>query len=475
MKTRNVLETVRVRFFAAIIAACSATGALAETQLTVALYPFVPRMDQFSAAIESDWQQIHPDVPLNFLDSSQWDGGYDINPPANADVYVFDAMYFEFFRQQNWLEPMAANEINQINDFIPYALGGVTVGQEYYGIPQLGCASLLFYKNSDTAIANASTLTQLKNALGGQCTYTSQIPPDRRGLMTDMSGGTTDAALYIDAAHTITGQYPYPLPQSPAELNPTAVQNLKTVLNIGSYWNSTIPPAGPYDFATWYSQRWGRAYVGYSESMSQMTEQAREKVAFKVMPFSDNPQARPSFYADIIGVNTTVHQRGTRALAVELANLMASAATMIKSIGPTGKLPPQYLMATRPSIFAALGQNYPLYTKMYSLTTSSNPVMLKLNANSRQWLVDMKGAIKTVILSNPVCGCDYPAVQHIPNNAAASAICTATCSSYGGWSGQWTNDFPAAQSGSVCGCNSCPATPQSLASPLQSRRKVKGD
>ena len=26
----------------------------------------------------------------------------------------------------------------------------------------------------------------------------------------------------------------------------------------------------------------------------------------------------------------------------------------------------------------------------------------------------------------------------------------------GGWNGQWTNEFPAAQEPSVCGCNACP-------------------
>jgi thiamine pyridinylase len=207
-----------------------------------------------------------------------------------------------------------------------------------------------------------------------------------------------------------------------------------------------------------------------------MTAAARQRVGFKIMPFSNDPNARPAFYADVIGVNTTVHERGTRTLAVQLANVMASTATMVKSIGPSQSLPPQYLMATRPSVFSTLGQQYPLYTQLYSLTTSTNPVMFKLNENSRTWLESMKGAIKTEMLSNPTCGCDYPALQTIASNNAAPAICNATCSAHGGWSGQWTNEYPAAQSGSVCGCNSCPAQPDSQIS-LQSTssKKIKGD
>ncbi|MGL5631826.1 MAG: hypothetical protein ACRDD3_05640, partial [Azovibrio sp.] len=61
------------------------------------------------------------------------------------------------------------------------------------------------------------------------------------------------------------------------------------------------------------------------------------------------------------------------------------------------------------------------------------------------------------VLSNPACGCDYPAMQPIRNNSAAPGICNPTCASNGGWSGSWTNEYPAAESGSVCGCNSCGA------------------
>jgi thiamine pyridinylase len=440
----------------AVLAYCAGAlvPVLAQT-LTVGLYPYVPNPQQFQTVLAAEWRKVQPNVQLNFLGSDAWDGGYSMDPPPNADVVVFDGMFFEYFRSRNLIERLAPGEIQNLSDFLPYALEGVKAADgQYYAIPQLGCAELLFYRKSDAALANAKTLSQVKQSLG-QCSFTSQIPPDRRGLLLDLSGGTTDAALYLDTTHSITGQYPFPLPASPDQLNKLSIQNLRGMLSTSSFENATRPSDNPYIFAQWFSNGWGRAYVGYSESMSFMSEAARNDVAFKPMPFSDNPSARPLFYADVIGVNTTVNQRGTRALAVQLANVMAATSTMLQSIVVNGA--PQYLFPTRASVFNALRPTYPIYGKMQELVQASNPLMFKLDSQSRAWLASpMKGVIKKEVLSDTVCGCDFPAVQIISGNATAGPICTTTCSTHGGWNGQWTNQYPASQNGSACGCNTCP-------------------
>lgn len=429
--------------------------AVAGTTLVVALYPYVPRVQQFQDAITTAWARVQPDVSLTFLSAQDWDGGYSKNPPSNADVYVFDAMFFEFFRSQGWLEPMSAGEITNLSDFVPYAINGVKVGANYYAIPQLGCANILFYQQSDAPLANATTLSDIKNALS-QCTYTSQIPPDRRGLMIDMAGGTTNASLYLDAVHSVTGQYPPPLPWNESQINQTAMNNMRLLLAVASYENGTTDVSASYQRGTWFSNGWGRAVVGYTESMSAMSEQTLAGIGFKVLPLSDNDQSA-MFYADVIGVNTTTRQRGTRNLAVQLANVMASRTTMVASIGPSNGNPPQYLMATRTSVFQTLAESFPLYDRMYRLITDNNPVMFSINNQSRDWLTAMKNTIRTDARKNYPCHCDYQATQFIPDNSAAPAICTTTCANHGGWSGTWTNQYPAAPSGtSACGCNTCP-------------------
>ncbi|MGL5633163.1 MAG: thiamine pyridinylase, partial [Azovibrio sp.] len=253
-------------------------GVIAQQQLTVGLYPYVPRVDQFRDVIEAEWRTVHPSITLNFLNSDEWDGGYDKDPPPQADVYVFDATYFDYFRSRNWLEPLAPQEIQGLADFMPYASNGVRVGEKYYAIPQLGCASLLFYDKNDRAMVSVTTVSGLHNTLN-QCTYISRIPPDRRGLMVDMSGGTTTAMLYVSAAHSLNGFYPFPLPINRAEINADAIKNLRTILTTGSILNATRPTDDPYQYAAWISNGWGRAYVGYSESISRMTDHERSQVA----------------------------------------------------------------------------------------------------------------------------------------------------------------------------------------------------
>jgi len=439
------------------VSTAETAAAGAETTLVVALYPYVPRPEQFQTAITEAWTQVQPDVPLSFVPAEDWDGGYSDNPPANADVYVFDAMFFEYFRSQNWLEPLSAGEIENLDDFAAYAIDGVEVDGQYYAIPQLGCGNIFFFLKGDQPLADATTLDEVEDALG-QCTYTSEIPPDRRGLMVDMAGGTTNAALYLDAVNSVTGEYPPPLPWDPSQINQQAMDNMRLLLAMASYENGTAEVEMPYQRGTWFSQGWGRALIGFTEAMSAMSSETRAGIGFKVMPLSDNDTST-MFYADVIGVNTITAQRGTRDLAVRLANVMAAGSTMVASIGPDGDHPyPQYLMATQPSVFRSLAQSFPIYSEMYALLTENDALLFKVNDQSRDWLAAMKNTIRTLARDDYPCSCDYPATAYIPDNAAAPAICNATCTDHGGWSGQWTNQYPAAPAGTaVCGCNACPA------------------
>ncbi|KVE38675.1 thiamine pyridinylase [Burkholderia sp. BDU5] len=443
-----------------LAAAPSHAGSVAAVQqLTVALYPWVPRVDQFKSAIETEWKKVQPAVALQFMSTEEWDGGYRNNPPANADVYVYDAIFFDYFRSQNWLEPLAANEILNIGDFLPYAIDGVKAGDRYYSIPQLGCANVLFYRKDDAALAAATTLTQVHGALK-QCTFTSEIPPDKRGLMIDMSGRTTNAALYLDAAHSRTGAYPLPLPWSANDLNGEAVASLRSLMAMSSWLNATAELPGQYDRSTWFSDGEGRAVIGYSESMSAMSEAARQNLDFKFLPLSDEPQP-PLFYADVIGVNTTTHARGTRALAVQLANVIAASSTMVQSVGPDQSGVPQYLFSARRSVLQTLAQRYPLYRKMVALLDAREPVMFKIDAQSRNWLASMSGPIAQRACTGYPCGCDVDTALPIADYRGAQAVCPTVCATQGGWNGQWTNQSPAAPAGaSACGCNAC-ATPAS--------------
>ncbi|MEA2884429.1 MAG: thiamine pyridinylase [Bradyrhizobium sp.] len=420
--------------------------------LKVALYPYVPRLDQFETAIREAWSTAEPTVPLTFTAPGEWDGGYKKDPPNDVDVYVFDAMYFEYFRQQNLVAMDPAEVLNK-DDFLPYARQAVLVDDKYYAIPQLGCANILFYNKDDAAIANAATLEQLQGVLG-KCTFTSEIPPDKRGLMLDMAGSTTNATLYLDIAHSVNGTYPLPKPSQPP--NASYITNQKAMLNMSSFWDITSENPDAYIRGVWYSQGYGRAFMGFTETMERMTPQALDGIGFKVMPLSNVVTNPPLFYVDAIGVNTTSVQRNTRDLAVKLANVIASADVVVASFRKRQQdTNPQYLMSVRNSAFTSLGNDYPIYKRMHQLATSSNPVAFKLDHSVRSWMPDFANTVRTEVRANYACGCDQVSGETIANNAAAPPICAAVCQNHGGWNGEWTNQQQPTPR-SVCGCKACP-------------------
>ncbi|MDV7338409.1 thiamine pyridinylase [Terasakiella sp. A23] len=439
-----------------MVAAVAVPAYAANSSLTVGLYPWVPRIEQFQDSIRENWSKVQPDVELVFLTSEEWDGGYHMNPPSNADVYVMDAMFLNYFNSIGSVETLAANEVSNPQDFFSYAIDGVkNPDGTYLAVPMLGCANIIFYHKDDTAIANANTQTELRQTLN-TCTYTSMIPPDARGLMIDMQGASTAACRYIESEAGIQNTWPISLPE---EIDPTAMGFLKNMMNMASFENATEAGDNTYNRGTWYSEGYGRIFVGYTETFSAMDAATRADTHIKPFPASDNADAPTMFYSDLIAVNPSANGRGNRALAVQLSNVIADSQTIIDSIGPgDGSAYPQYLMPVRPSVFDELSQTFPKYQEMKEMVENSNATLFALDSNSRNWFDAMQDQILAGTRENYPCGCDIQATQSIPDNSQAPAICNQTCADHGGWNGQWTNQYPAAQEGSVCGCNTCPVS-----------------
>lgn len=435
-------------FFALLV--FFSVGARAAS-LTVALYPYVPRYDQFKTVIEQRWKAVEPNVPIVWVSKNDWDGGYENNPQSSFDVYVFDAMNLDYFRTNNWLVGLQPSEVDQFGDFLPYAANGVQSGGLVYGIPQLGCGSILFYEKTDTALANATTLNDVTSALG-RCTYYSQSPAGKTGLMLDLSGGTTNATTYVESVHERLNQFPIPLPPDPSKVDKDSIAAVQQTLAAASFLNAYYSGANDYQRAAWFNAGSGRAYVGFTESMSQLSAQRLTQVAFKPMPWSNNVQGNqsPLFYSDVIGIHPAAIGRGNRAYAVKLANLMASTDVMIASVGAYGGAGPQYLMPVRQSIFQKLSATDPTYQAMYTMVNGVTPILFNLGPNSKTWLSAMKSNLVNMIKADPACYTDINAGP-IPSNNAAQTICPQTCSRYNGWSGQWTTTVPGVMS--VCGCN----------------------
>lgn len=411
--------------------------------LRVGLYPYVPRVSQFQAAISAAWKQLQPRVALQFV---YWDGGYGQLPSADLDVFVFDAMFLDDFRERGLLRGVRPAELLKPNDFLPYTLRDVMVERQYHGIPMLGGAEFLIYRKGDEDLEQITTLSQLVNALG-TCSYSSPGPPEQRGLMVGMAGAVANARLYFAAATAATSQWPLPLPWGAGQFDRFAVNSLQTLLQAGSYYNSTLSFTDPYQRARWFAQGRGRALAGPSDLLAALGP-ALGEVDLTLLPLSDDPVARRLFYAQLIGIHP---QSRYPAWSLELANLMSSTEVLVASLAPYGGQPAQYLMPVRRSALRELGRSDPLYRKMAQAADRARPFLLHLGPRVRQWLGQAPEELRRQVRHNYPCGCDQP-VSHIAGQRDAGQKCLATCGRHDGWTGQWRTGRGEP---SVCVCRSC--------------------
>ncbi len=367
-------------------------------RLSVAVYPWVPRKQQFVDELTSQWSAKYPEIALDFVD---WDC-YDDDPPANLDVFVFDAIFLDYFADSGYLESLAASEVDDPEDFLAYARDGArTSDGRWWALPQLGCADVLFYREDDEALARAQDFDAIERALGS-CTYTAAEPPPDVGLLLDAAGGTTNACRYIDAQQDLRHAYtPTPsLPPADA-LDAEVLRTLREEIGLASRAQAQFEYEQPYARARAFAEGRGRAMVGFTESMWAMGA-ARERVDFRIMPLDGEPGV-DLFYADVIGVNAKV-PAAERAAAVELANMMASTAYLGVVFGPSDDDPaPQYLLPTRITVFDTLMEDHPIYAKMKAMVDESEPHLLRLGPEARPWLESTKSAIESAVFSETAC------------------------------------------------------------------------
>jgi len=371
-----------------------------KLSLDVGLYYYVPRLEQFKTTIQKQWSQKHPHVKLNFQD--WWKGGYE-NEPTSLDVFVFDAAYLDDYIYKGYLLPLRQNEIKKFDDLLSYAKEGVKKEStnEYFGIPQIGCGTLLFYRKTDVKLKSAKTLSDITNTLG-QCTYETVLPPKGKGLMMDFSSKTTNGDYYLEATQDIYGKYTINPPKAPTQklLNPWSINNISLLRQNTSVKHATNEKINR---AKKFSQGYGRAYVGYSESMSSLDQKTRDEIEFKYLPFSDNNNVH-LFYSDIAGINPKVIDKDMKEYAVELLNMLTSTKTFVEAVSATSAHPvAQYLLPVRHNTFKELSKKYPLYDKLYDLITLNDPKLFRIGVGANQWLEDNKESITQQIFQYNQC------------------------------------------------------------------------
>ena len=363
-----------------------------ESCIAAALYPYVPDTETFASSICSAWTASGQTDKLYLIaDENVWDGGYSSDPvytngsgtQAPIDVFVFDAMYLDYWKTKTVAVP--ASSVTNAADFVPYARTALTQGDgSMLALPMLGCTNIMFYRDGDSSMDGVTTLPEFV-AVNPSGVYISPVPFDGTGAMMDMSGKTTMAVNYMVKGMLDNGTWP-----SMSPLDSSIVQEMTQLSQTASWYNAltgaipSLPDVeSQYIRAGYFSEGYGRTSIGFSESMSQMSDATRSQLKLKAFPWSDKANAPNMFYADVVGVNsasTFLENGGT--LPFALANLMTGQTVVQNAIAPpSGAL--SYLFPARTSILNALSAQDPLYTQMAAVLNGKPSVLVNMPTTDR--------------------------------------------------------------------------------------------
>jgi thiamine pyridinylase len=352
----------------------------------------VPRVEQFEEVLAAVWRTRHPDVALRFV---AWDC-YSSDPPADLDVFVFDAVFLERFRRRGLLQPLPAQALEPADDFLPAATAAAIESGGLWGVPQFLCADLLLYREGDEELERAEGLADVVAALG-RSTAPGPLPPAGDGLLVDLSDPGFVGLFYVQAYEDRMGQYTEdpPLPWRASRVNAEALRSVRALLRMAGAPQARYVAADQFQRARWFGQGHGRALVSFAEGLSALGADEAAETEFKLLPLA-NGQDVPLFYVDLAAVNSALGTGDGRtlALATELVALMGSPDVMLASLqSRPGDASPQYILPARRSVFRGLAQTYPVYAELYRLVRAAGPRPFLLGTESRTWL---KGGAPTI-------------------------------------------------------------------------------
>jgi thiamine pyridinylase len=353
----------------------------ARRPLKVVLYPFVPAKDELFYYVERTFKESPEGqgIDLQVIDLS---ANY-YNPKkaasveaAQADVYELDGVFADDFIAAKRIRALPADLRPAADAFLPSSLAVVTKGSDIYGIPHWLCGNFLFFRSGDAALPDAKTIDELGAALG------------KRGVFTDMKGSSSLGELYLDAEISSLGSFAAVLPHlSAAEVGKSdALIALRKLLSWcpAGYCRDDDYHYREGFYARQFSRGVAAAYIGYSESLFYVGEEAGQScrhedkcvdqghVQVTGIPFAK--AVHSVGWTDVLALDANCTGQ-CEADARAFLKFYDRESTTMALLLPKG-LPPRYLLPGRKSLYASkdLLAKAPLYTQLWNLISKTEIV-----------------------------------------------------------------------------------------------------
>lgn len=339
-------------------------------KLNIGLYPWGAKeyLEEQRRIIEHYWYNIldNKEIYLNWIDETEWDGGYYKNLQDYFDVFIYDTIRMDYFKSQGWLSALDRNDITYADEINPKILSLIEYSdKKYYGIPIFGCFYLLFYRSDDKELASVKNFEDLLT-IASKRHFTMRKP-----------GGASKIFNYLAASFDDNHQIDHSVEK---DLNMDLINRLS---HFYKYSKLFLDRTDSYLFKDL------SFYIGYSEDINTillMDENDLSKLNFMFVPF--NNYKKPQCWLNCIGIHSQTKLRGTYEKSLQLANLMTSSNLMNEYLKEQ-----YYLLPTNHITLSHLASNNPIYAKLQTLINShlfrpslSLPVIINSSSSiQEQW------------------------------------------------------------------------------------------
>lgn len=374
---------------------CNPNGTTAQEQageatvrrpLRVSLYPYIPDPDGAAWAIKRAFeaQPGNEQIELRITFASNYydDTGAGGIRAQTADVYELDSVFLADFVGTRRIQPLAA-ENRAANADIPllgFARSAATFGGVEYGIPHWVCGNFLFYRSDDAPLKAVRTFGDFEREMS-----TSVQPA--AGLLIDLKGKSTLGELYLDGLFDQYKEHARVRERlDRTEIDPATLDAIGRAVRLA-------PPGMGREqdyhertgfYARQFARRFGRAYVGYSETMYYALQEVRESCRLDEKNCMDGRSkefaaqvevaewsisdagSQPIGWVDMLVIDAQASGQ-TLSDARKFIDFMVRPSTYELLLVPpqNSRTPPRYLLPARRDVFtsAALVSSAPLYPK----------------------------------------------------------------------------------------------------------------